>query len=259
MAKWFVTMFYRPGAGTGAQPVVTQTRTSIQCEPTTFFSTTLPTGPTMCRQRLPLNSVETTTGRLYRWSLIVWLMFGLVIFVIDSTEFDTGIRLFGIPSIVYYIIASLDHIVLQLSIIQNLISLFVLGTLVHCFMLVAIPSLIVDVLISLITYAYLLSTVILLLCYGVLHMRRIVFASMSARHMTIKVKSSETPRSLQSPYSTPLPEHNSLLQQQNYNTTSGDTAMTLETTLSAQPNFRSVIVDSSEMNSSSNNFNTTQC
>lgn len=108
----------------------------------------------------------------FRYLLMVWIGFGIAIFLSNAVHHTRdSSHLFGLPANIIYCIAIGNHLTLIGAIIFQISWLLIIATIIQCALLVAVPALVVNVMPTLLTYSYLLSTIIMLLCYGVLYMR----------------------------------------------------------------------------------------
>lgn len=109
---------------------------------------------------------------VFRWLLLLWLASGVLIYLVNGIQHDhTTVRLLGMAAWVVFCVAIANHLLLLGSVYFNFGPVLVGCTIFQCALMVAVPALIVDVVPSLLTYAYLLLSIVMLLCYGVLYMR----------------------------------------------------------------------------------------
>ncbi len=110
---------------------------------------------------------------LFRWLVMLWLSGGIIIYLINATRSVRSVPppILGLPWKVVYVLAIANHLSLIGAVFFDLGPLLIISTVLQCALLVALPTLIVDVVPNLLTYSVLLLSIVMLLCYGVLYMR----------------------------------------------------------------------------------------
>lgn len=110
---------------------------------------------------------------LFRWLVMLWLSGGIIIYLINATRSVRSVPppIFGLPWKAVYVLAISNHLSLIGAVFFDLGPVLILSTVLQCALLVALPTLIVDVVPNLLTYGVLLLSIVMLLCYGVLYMR----------------------------------------------------------------------------------------
>lgn len=110
---------------------------------------------------------------LFRWLVMLWLSGGIIIYLINATRSVRSVPppILGLPWKAVYVLAIANHLSLIGAVFFDLGPLLILSTVLQCALLVALPTLIVDVVPNLLTYGVLLLSIVMLLCYGVLYMR----------------------------------------------------------------------------------------
>lgn len=109
---------------------------------------------------------------LLKWSLILWLVFGIVIYIMDILLFTSTIKdLFRMPTDFIFLLAIINNISLIMAIFLKSCPVLIVSVLIDCILLVALPALIVEVAPNLLTYGSLMIAIILSIVYGVLYMQ----------------------------------------------------------------------------------------
>lgn len=105
----------------------------------------------------------------FKWLLLVWVLFGVLINIFDAHYFSSTYNgPFGIPPFWIYFFSIVNELILSFSIVNDHHLLLIIAVLLQCVFLVAVPVLIVQVVPSLLTYTFLLSTIILSILFSVL-------------------------------------------------------------------------------------------
>lgn len=115
---------------------------------------------------------------LIKYTLILWLIIGIVIYLLDIFLFHVSSsikELINLPSDLIFLMAICNNFSLIISIVYELRPLLIISILIDCILLVAIPALIVEVGPNLLTYSSLMLSIILAIYYGVLYMRHPLF------------------------------------------------------------------------------------
>lgn len=106
--------------------------------------------------------------------LFVWLIIELLLYLIDYLLYVDSIqkKIFKFSNNFLLLFASINNLLLNISIVFELQFLLIVSILSQCILLVLIPSLIIDVVPNLLTYSSLIISIILSIVFSVLFLNK---------------------------------------------------------------------------------------
>lgn len=117
----------------------------------------------MAKQQIQLRIV-------LKWVLFFWILAGVIIYLLDATLYTTsGHGLFRLSPPIIYSVAVANELLLAVCVVREYRLVIIVSILLQCCLLVAVPALIVSVVPSLLTYAFLLTTIIWSIVFSVLY------------------------------------------------------------------------------------------